>query len=262
MKAKRHSNNNLITLKIAALIVFAALVILPGCGRQAALARKIPWDKINSPQKENAKLVIKNYTLANPIENLSFEGNVKIYNYMLDRLPLTAKIIRAMRTKEYYAVKTPDGRIHAWNDTGIDAYITEMYRTENERIYFVTGSFNNKSIKNLTGKAVIIWKYNNEPNNRIHNEADLFIFIDQKPMRSLSKIMRPFIGKLVKRKLAEIVGVTRMVSIFVYTNPKRIYDAMIAEKARAEITDDELKEFYDTFIAPLNTEKSIDKPLN
>lgn len=241
-----------------AVFVVALCVFTTGCKRGRD---PVPWDAIDHPAKKNAKFVVKNFTIKYQLKDVVFPGNEKIHEYLLDRLPLTARIVRALRLKNYHAEKLADGRIFGTNKNDLEAHITELFKDLRRRVYFVEGRYTGKTFKNLTSSAVMVWDYKNISHGRVSNSATVFVYVDQKHLRAISKILKVFLGRLIKKKLSEVVEVTRVVSLEISKSPLKVYQAMrdISPNTRVRFSKEEIDEFNRMFLEPRNSEKVIDK---
>ena len=222
---------------------------------------EIPWEKIKEEERKTAESIVKNHTVFYPFKDVVFKGNTDINNFLLDRIPLAAKIARRLRIAKYYAKNLPNGRIEAWDGRDLKTIVYEISRENGRRVFYIEGRYHGSTFKNLTGKGVLVWKYRDLPSGRVHNSAFLYVYLDQKPLRSIGKILKPFLGRLINRKLSEIVSVVQKVGVMIANNPRRVYMAIKDGSPNSTVVfnEAEKKAFYELLIVLQNSEKKVDK---
>lgn len=206
----------------------------------------IPFDQLTAEQVELVRDVCEHATITTEFEREDVPSSTATYDFLLDRLPLTARMVRALDLGKYVIKSVEEQGCLVLDDReGVKVSMYEVYRGEGLRVYYTKGYYVGPMLPRIRGRGVIALKYKSQ-GETIATSARLWFRIDSGVARAMSKVFHPIVLSIVKDKGGVFVGAARQIASRVAADPERLYE-MLKESGR--FTDQELREYRTSILA-------------
>ena len=168
--------------------------------------------------KKQALKTVKSKTFTYASEEMQFEGNLTVLNFLLDNLDICVEAGRYLDTAEYWAKKEDDGRIFGEDRRGARGYLSVIDQSDEKRLLFMQGK--QKSIVTVKGSSVM--QFQLQP---IVGQSDTYSYSMNAWIRIGNPLMaffsRIFVGKArreTRRHLNNLLGIPIQVTEKLHLN--------------------------------------------
>ena len=231
--------------RLPALLALGTVLAL-GLGLSAEEEYSIPYDQLSPDQAERVRDVMDTATLSTEFEREEVASSVATYDFLLDRLPLTARMVRALGLGKYVIKSVEDEGCLVLDDReGVKVSMYEVYRGEGLRVYYTKGYYQGPLLPKVRGRGVIALKYSQE-GDRIATNAKLWFRIDSGIARAMTKVFHPIVLSIVKDKGGVFVVAARQIAGRAAQDPEGLYETL---KTSGRFTDEELGEYRSAILA-------------
>ncbi len=231
--------------RLPAFLVLGTVLAL-GIGLGAEEDYSFPMDRLSPEQAELVGDVLEHSTLSTEFEDEEVPSSVATYDFLLDRLPLTARMVRALDLGKYVIKAVEEEGCLVLDDReGVKVSMYEVYRADGLRVYYTKGYYQGPLLPKIRGRGVIVLRYSDE-DQAIATSAKLFFRIDSGVARAMTKVLYPIVLSIVKDKGGIFVTAARQIAARAAKDPEGLYETL---KASGRFTDQELGEYRSAILA-------------
>lgn len=200
----------------------------------------IPYDSLTQEQATLVHDVADHASLSTEFAREEVASSLTTYDYLLDRLPLTARIVRALDLGKYVIKPVEEEGCVVLDDRdGVKLSLYEVYRGAGKRVYYTKGYYQGPLLPKIHGRGVIVLRYAHD-GKAIATSAKLYFRLDSGVVRAMTKVLYPVILDVVKDKGAVFITAAKDVSERVTRDPEGFLDAL---KETGRFTDSEMSEY-------------------
>lgn len=208
----------------------------------------LPYDKIPKGMVEKVAKLAENHTLYRDIKPTRFKSNVLIYEYLLDRPPLSAEITRLMKAGNYTVTSKGGGIFHGDDGKGMEGDFKQLYADGHKRVYYGEGRCNCRLVGTIKGKILLVLRYKQIGENgspMMENKLNAYLKIDNKFFALLLKTFVPVLGGLADKKFGQFTDSAKIVSEAIASDPEKVYKYI---EQTESINEAQKKEFAQLFL--------------
>jgi len=225
--------------------ILAASCLLAFAGAARADAILIPYDGFPNPaEARKVKKVVDSYTFYRRIEQKRFNGTASAFNFLLDRMPMTAAMMREMGLEKYVISIREDGVMMCDDKEGVVGTLEPMYCAPNKRIFYGDGTFSTGVVGRIRGESVVVLEYAQEQPNVVCNTITVYIRVHSF-FSPLMRLASPIVRSMVSRKTTALLNASMKLSEQLVTDPEGVYREICDCR---DITPEQLGEFRRIFI--------------
>jgi hypothetical protein len=237
-------------------LISLLLGLLPQDGND--LRYRIPYGELNERHREKLKSVMKNLTTTVPLPLTRVESRSEIYTFLLEELPFTAEVCRALGKASYDVFRDPrvpeeKAALEKWRGTyflddrkGMKLRVERVIAEKERRIFYTYGSYKMSGLPKIRGRSVIVVVWN-ETEGILATEAKVFLQVTTPVFRTLAGIGRGLVEKMVRKKSTLFIQAARWVAEAARKDPAALYEKIRDD----ENVDPEVrKEFHRRFLQP------------
>ncbi len=185
-----------------------------------------PVEKIDPVWVCRLQSIVDNYTTVNTVGPIRAALSESMYQYLLDRPPLAAALIKRLDLGLYQAERRGPGRYWGNDGEGTEGVVELVYQDRMSRIYYLVGSHHGRLLPNMTGKAVVFLRMN--PVKEVSGAETMdstmvsYTKLDNRFLSGLMSLLRPLISGIIARKLAKGVEVVNRLGLEMRERPERV----------------------------------------
>ena len=228
---------------IASLIVlFFSLVWVSSAGSQTS---PIPFSQLAPSDRQAAEEVIHAPTLSRRTGAVKFLSKKEVYEYLLDHPDLAAAAARALKVGEYQITKIGDGSYWATDGSGVTGHFRVVYRSKNERIFFLDGAYHPGWLPSVPAKAIVALGFehkNHETEEYVENNVDATLKINNSLVAFLAKLLYGIMGNLMEKRMNQVLALAAGVSEKAYQDPDGFLRELATDTELSPQVLNELKE--------------------
>ena len=151
--------------------------------------------------------IITNYTTANKIGPVRTRMPQHVFAYLLDHPPVAAALINRLDIALYQAAPRPAGAYWVSDGEGTEGLLQVVYRDAGTRVYYLEGQHDGRLLPTLTGKAVVLVRFEPVVQSPGIEEVDAtlvsYLRLDNRWVSGVLSMLRPFVGRVVVRQLTK-----------------------------------------------------------
>ena len=185
-----------------------------------------PVEKIDPVWVCRLQSIVDNYTTVNTVGPIRAALSESMYQYLLDRPPLAAALIKRLDLGLYQAERRGPGRYWGNDGEGTEGIVELVYQDRMSRIYYLVGSHHGRLLPNITGKAVVFLRMNpvKEVSGAEAMDSTMVSYtkLDNRILSGLMSLLRPLISGIIARKLAKGVEVVNRLGLEMRERPERV----------------------------------------
>jgi len=185
-----------------------------------------PVEKVDPVWTCRLQAIIGTYTTVNKVGPIRAALSESMYQYLLDRPPLAAALIKRLDLGLYEAERRGPGRYWGNDGEGTEGIVELVYQDRTSRIYYLVGSHHSRLLPNMTGKAVVLVRMNavKEASGAEAMDSTMVSYarLDSRILSGLMSLLRPLIGGIVSRKLAKGVEAVNRLGLEMRERPERV----------------------------------------
>jgi hypothetical protein len=208
---------------------------------------RFPNHLLQGEKAAEARKLLKDYTLFRE-RSSTYQSSIKVYDYLWDRMPLSATMIRVLEFATYKIDKLPDGSYSLDTGTGVRAHIWIMDGGEGLKIIYGHGTYRGWLIRSLGGRATAAIGYKPEKDGDktlVKNTLMVFVKVDNVVVDFFIKTFDWLIRLVVRNQIGHASSAAQKLTEAVAQNPAKVYDAL---RKSPEVSQEELEEFRQTFL--------------
>ena len=185
-----------------------------------------PVEKVDPVWVCRLQSIVDNYTTVNTVGPIRAALSESMYQYLLDRPPLAAALIKRLDLGLYQAERRGPGRYWGNDGEGTEGIVELVYQDRMSRIYYLVGSHHGRLLPNITGKAVVFLRMN--PVKEVSGAEAMdstmvsYTTLDNRILSGLMSLLRPLISGIIARKLAKGVEVVNRLGLEMRERPERV----------------------------------------
>ncbi|MBI4577818.1 MAG: hypothetical protein HY722_16275 [Planctomycetes bacterium] len=234
---------------------FALLALALALGPLAHAGRDdspIPYDHIGDPRRSRqVRRVVSRPTVWAPTRHEQVRSDLETYDYLLDRLDLTAAILRALGTDDY-DIQREDGGAYRIDDLdGAMARMSLVYREREKRVYYGRGKIEGDLLPAVTGSGVILVEFHPEEDGLLDTSAHIWFRADLVPLHLLARPLAPLLHGQIERRIERFIDAAKTVTERVHADPAAVYRRL---RDSDEVSPEAVATFRERFLeAPART---------
>ncbi len=209
---------------------------------------QLELEKLSPDVSEMLRKIADHPTLYMEIGNTLAEGDPYLYEYLFDRLSLSTILLRELELARYNIYElSPDK--YSWVDPkGVFARFELIYKEPGKRIYYGSGFYDGRLMPRVDGKVVLVFLYHPVENHNppvMLNEVYGYIEVDGFFFSTITKILQPFLPRLVRSKMNKLFTSTKTLTEWIARDPLEVYDRL---EDTGRVHEDYLSEFKRFFM--------------
>jgi len=202
-------------LRASFLLLLIPAVALAACAANLA----VPYSAFPVPEEAlKVKEVLDHCTFRHTLKEKRFNSTGKVFNYMLDRMPLTTAIMRDLGLANYTVTTRPDGVMMCDDNEGVVGTLEPVYTTPERRIIYGDGSFDAPVIGKMRGESVVVLDYVEEEPGLISNTVTVYVRVHSF-LAPVMKLAAPAVRGMVSRKSATLLNASMTLSERLWKEP-------------------------------------------
>ncbi len=208
---------------------------------------RFPKNLLQGEKAAEARKLLEDYTLYRE-RSSKYQSNVKVYDYLWDRMPLAATMIRVLEFGTYKIDKLPDGSYALDTGSGVTAKFWIMDAGQRLKIIYGDGTYRGLIIRSLGGRATAAIGYTPDKDGEktvVKNDLMVFVKVDNVVVDFFIKAFDWLIRLLVHNQIGQASSAAKKLTEAVAQNPDKVYEAL---RKSPEISREELEEFRRTFL--------------
>ncbi len=162
-------------------------------------------------------------TLSRRTGAVKFLSKKEVYEYLLDHPDVAAVAARALKAGEYQIKKAEGGSYWATDGKGVNGHFRVIYKSKNERIFFLDGAYYPGWLPSVPAKAIVALGFerkNNETEEYVENNVDATLKIDNSLVAFLAKLLYGIMGNLMEKRMNQVLVLAAKVSEKAYQDPE------------------------------------------
>ena len=205
----------------------------------------VPYTAFPNPEEALKVMnVLDHCTFKHTLKEKRFNSTSKVFNYLLDRMPLTTAMMRELGLANYTVSTRPDGVMMCDDHEGVVGTLEPVYTTSEKRIIYGDGSFDAPVIGKMRGESVVVLDYVEEEPGVICNTVTVYVRVHSF-LAPLMKLASPVVRGMVTRKSAILLNASMTLSEQLTTDPGSVYERICNSE---QITPDDLRAFRKEFV--------------
>jgi hypothetical protein len=180
-----------------------------------------------------------------------FRTTLRIYDYLLARLPLAATLGRSLALGPYIIEPTGPDTFRGTDQENLSGTFREIMSTNGHRVYLGRGRYDGRVFRGVTGRALIVLRYEpmalGDGYPAMTNTIDCIVRLDNPFLHALAQVFGSFIQGLIETKLRRAITVAKRLSERLAEDPEAVYRAMTSSPS---ITSEDRAEFTRWFLQP------------
>jgi hypothetical protein len=214
-------------------------------------ARVVGLDAIGQGHRRSVEELLNSDPLHIRITTEPFRTTTRVYEFLLERLPLASTIGRALKLSPYI-VKTIGPKAYWSTDQkGLKGTFDELVAGDGRRVYLARGRYDGRWLRGLTGRAVIVLRYepisNSDGQAAVANNVHFFVRMDDVFFQAMARILGSLLQGLMEGKLRRAVNSAKELTERLASDPQSVYKVM---SETSSVTQDERQEFARLFLMP------------
>jgi hypothetical protein len=217
-------------------------------------APQIPWDSVDPDYRDAARRIVERPTLSADIPAEEVRSAPEVYEFLLDRLPFTAAVVRAagcarydVWTEEMLGREPPADEAEAerWRRTyylddgeGMALRAVRIYHEGGLWVYYTYGTYSAPPLPRIAGWSVIRVWYERRGDVLV-TEAQVDVVLGSLPA-AVARAMPDTVRGIIRRKSAVFVDAAKWVAEAARDNPEQV--CRIAASA-PDVRAGEIEEF-------------------
>jgi hypothetical protein len=210
------------TLKFWAAALWIVSAFSAGCTGSRVTGYDIPWGELSSHWQQKLAEVLERVHLRAELKKPRVKSTVSVYDFLLDRLPLTAALVRELNLASYLITQKAPGVFMVDDQAGIKVIVHQVWKGHGKRIYYTTGKYVAPIIPTVRGRGVIIQLYR-QRDGYMDNRALLFFSIDSKFYQALTALFKPIVRSVMLEKSTLFIIAATEIAERICRNPERVY---------------------------------------
>lgn len=214
-------------------------------------ARLVGLDGIDRDQRRSVEELLEADPLHIRIEPEPFRTTTRVYDFLLERLPLAAAIGRALKLSPYIIKTTGPKAYWSTDQEGLQGTFDELSAVDGRRVYLARGRYDGTWLRGLTGRAVIVVSYEavstEDGRAAVANTITFLVRMDDAFFNAMARILGSLLQGLMEAKLHRAVDSAKELTELLASDPRSVYQ-VISENA--SVTQDQRREFARWFLTP------------
>lgn len=176
--------------------------------------------------RQRVTFVVVKRTLRRVMTSEPFASSLEGYTFLLDHLPLAARLAAALAIDRYRIEATAPGQFFGDDQSGLTGNFTVAYQATGRRIYYGEGVYVGALLPRMSGRTVMVLEFHPiERQGRPFVETRLTVYLrlEQRPLRYLLKPLLPLVSGLVNRKLSRFLTAARRLSEALAAEPRQTW---------------------------------------
>ncbi|HUW34787.1 MAG TPA: hypothetical protein VM223_24525 [Planctomycetota bacterium] len=184
----------------------------------------VPYTAFPNPEEALKVMnVLDHCTFKHTLKEKRFNSTSKVFNYLLDRMPLTTAMMRELGLANYTVSTRPDGVMMCDDHEGVVGTLEPVYTTPEKRIIYGDGSFDAPVIGKMRGESVVVLDYVEEEPGVICNTVTVYVRVHSF-LAPLMKLASPVVRGMVTRKSATLLNASMTLSERLWKEPGTVLD--------------------------------------
>jgi len=185
---------------------------------------QVPYSAFPDPEEAlKVKEVLDHCTFRHTLKEKRFNSTGKVFNYMLDRMPLTTAMMRELSLANYTVTTGADGVMMCDDHEGVVGTLEPVYTTPEKRVIYGDGSFDAPVIGKMRGESVIVLDYVEEQPGVISNTVTVYVRVHSF-LAPVMKLASPVVRGMVTRKSAILLNASMTLSERLWKEPGTVLD--------------------------------------
>jgi len=197
-----------------------------------------PVEKVESNWTCRLQEVIDHSIVSNTVGPIQTALSPSLYDYLLDRPPLAAGLIKRLKLGLYQSEARGPGRFWGDDGEGTKGLVQLVYQDTTSRIYYLEGSHDSRFLPHLTGQAVVLLRMSPAKDSSGVESMDSTIVsytkLDNQFFSGVASLLRLLVRGIVDGKLRKAMETVNRLGLVMQQNPERVLSEASAPPAFAE----------------------------
>jgi len=196
-----------------------------------------PVEKVADKWACRLQEVVDDSTVSNTVGPIQVALSESLYQYLLDRPPLAAGLIKRLNLGLYQSEAREPDRFWGDDGEGTKGIVQLVYQDAVSRVYYLEGSHDSRFLPHLTGKAVVFLRMNvgHDAGGEEGMDSTLVSYtkLDNRFFSGVASLLRPLVRGIVDRKLRKAVETVNRLGLVMRQHPERVLSEATAPPAFA-----------------------------
>lgn len=240
-----------------AIALLGLVLVLPAEGWAALLAtpppkvaaRLVALDTISEEHQQAVEDLLGSNPLLIRIGTGPFRTTARVYDYLLERLPLAATLSRTLELGPYVVESTGPGAYWSTDQRGLEGTFKELVAADGQRVYLAKGRYDGRWLQGVTGRAIIVVRYGptalGDGATAVENTVHCLVRFDNPFLQGMARIIGSVLQGLMEGKLRRAIGSAKALSELMASDPQAVYRAI---SSASSVTQAERAEFARWFL--------------
>jgi hypothetical protein len=207
----------------------AFLLLITACSAVEVDPLSLPLERLAPGARARADRVLQDVAAVVPLEGSVVRSRLDVYDFLLDEMPFTGAVVRAMGRGTWSIFRDADlptpEVFHVHDPDGYRLRFELLWREPHRRLYATTGVFDMGILPALKGSTLILMRQ--EPvESGVATQAVVHVRVDTPFYAGLAKGFRPMVEARVRERAGGFIQAARWVAEEAAERPAELLEAV------------------------------------
>ncbi|MBI3270697.1 MAG: hypothetical protein HYZ53_16970 [Planctomycetes bacterium] len=173
---------------------------------------KIPFDKLDGDYLTQVRRVADGASFTVTLPHEDVKSNLETYDFMLDHLPFTARVVRGLGLGKYVILPQRADMVVLDDKEGLRSRMTLLLRDTGLRVYYTVGVYDGPVLPKMRATAVIVLTYRPTETGALSTDAKIWFRIESPGYRILAAFVKPTARDEVRKKSVVFISAAKTVA--------------------------------------------------
>lgn len=163
------------------------------------------------------------------LSKVKFEFQTKpaIYSFLLDNIPISASLARALRVESYSVVEEAPQRYYATDGAGLMGNVWLLSKEANGGYCYGRGTYDGSIVGRVSGSVFVIATWEETESGGVRNNLYIYIRVHSAALRAAAKALKPLLNAVANRKLKTFLESVECLAVTLHSDPNKAYWALV-----------------------------------
>ena len=209
-----------------------------------------PVNLVSASDSKRLREILEDFSIFRQ-DVIRFESAPKVYRYLLDRIPLSATLIRLLKFGKYRITESTEGQLLMDNQEGLTMKVWIFHKDEKQLVALAEGAYHSWWTTGIRGRGAIWIQFRPrliKSGPVMENNFVGYIKFRNPVVEIVAKVADFFLRRMTDREIGRGQSAGRLLAELLAKEPAKGYEAM---QKSPEVTPRQVEEFRDYFLRSL-----------